>query len=145
MSRRTGRECLQLASARQALVPIARRDGEAVPILRRARDRLVNRRSYGPIVRVVVRLSLLSQVRVRSARFPPVPKCEACASLRGSVSLSSRPIQKIVNGGRDLLMVSFKREVAGVVQMDFRICVVSPESLGSSLQEKRIVLAPNSK
>src|SRR5689334_8469247 len=145
MSGRTGRECRQLASAQQALLPIERHPAEVVAILRRARDSLVNQRSYGPGDRWLSDYHQSTHVRVWQCPFHPVPKCEVCASLRGTVPQRSLPIEKILDGARDFLIVSFKCEVASVVQIDFRTRVVAPETLGTGLQEKRIVLAPDSK
>ena len=41
--------------------------------------------------------------------------------------------------------MGFEREVARVIEMDFRARVISPERLGAAGQEERVILPPDSK
>ena len=51
--------------------------------------------------------------------------------------LLTRPV---ANRGRDFLAMGFEREVARVIEMDFRVRVISPERLGAAGQEERVIL-----
>src|SRR5258708_36410022 len=64
---------------------------------------------------------------------------------RGAGSRRELLLEEVANCARNLLVVSFKCEVAGVIEMDLRVWVISPERVGATGQEERVVLAPDSK
>ena len=64
---------------------------------------------------------------------------------RRAVQLEHSTCKEVANGSRNLLRMSFKREVARVEKTNRRSWNVAFESLGPCWQEKRIVLAPRRK
>src|SRR5260370_42660921 len=59
-------------------------------------------------------------------------------------SQSDPPVKEVTNSGRNFLIVRFEREVARVIEMDFRVRVISPERLRAAGQEERVAIAPDS-